>query len=173
MTTRASATYAATIREQVEAVATLHQPAPGTYFTQPGALEGRFTEPVVCPAFERVTLDGLAMTPTGALFLVLTVPGARAHFGPTVREVNRAAALLAVALIDSGTPRPQAFDTAAWILTLWAALAVESAAALDDLDPNRIDPTHPREPTSPDAIQDGAARAILAALTTTAYPGRF
>lgn len=87
-------------------------------------------EPTTCPYLPHLTLDGLAVTPTGQHHLVMTLcDTARFYVGPDTATVHRRAHILTTALSRRLEPF-HAHLVHQWILAAWEATLDELVDSL-------------------------------------------
>ena len=111
---------------------TPHHQQPATHFQVP-ANEMLLDEPLCCPHYGALTLDGLAIDHHQQTHLVIRTAAARAYLGPDTTTLARRTHILLVALINGGHIHPhQAPGITTWIHDCWTAAAHEIAAATRD-----------------------------------------
>lgn len=101
-----------------------------THFAVP-AREMLLDEPLVCPAYGALTLDGIAVTNHDEIHLIVRTVTARAYFGADAEAVAQRSILLIAALHRSPQPpRPTAeVEILAWLASCWELALAEIADA--------------------------------------------
>lgn len=101
------------------------------------AREMLFENALPCPQYGALTFDGLAITATDDVHLILRTAAARAYFGPDAATVTRHGLILLAALDHSDLPpNPQARPhIMMWLSTCWtiAIGQIQDAATERDL----------------------------------------
>lgn len=115
-----------------------------TYLAVP-AREMLLDDPEVCPFFGALTFDGLAVTPTDDIYLIVRTGPVRVYFGPDRYGVARAGSIMIAAMRTWQTPpRDEVLPAIMlWLASCWQITQSEisSAGGDSELALHRL-PTH-------------------------------
>lgn len=120
------------------------------------AKEMLLDDPEVCPFFGALTFDGLAVTPTDDIYLIVRTGPVRVYFGPDRYGVARGGSVMMAAMRTwQSPPSPEAFPAIMlWLASCWQITQSEissaegdASAALDSLPAHMAEWPAPTEPS--------------------------